>query len=317
MLRVRTVNDVDEFVGAPGDPEGYAETVTSLWDSGESGPQRCFVLEDGPARVGRIGFRVAPTVSDRALLGSLPPEELFVYGLHLPWEDDYLGPGRRLFNEAIASLLDDVPEMLEVRINNDVHPDPEPRCRLLENCGLELFHEKHGFTWVDDGHPIDPGNRLAFRSVEESGVNVYRSVMAPCGEGTLDRNDRYYWEGCGPANWATQMTEYLSEDDASMWLIGYSHDEPIGYVAVVSEEDWGATIGHIGVIPEHRGQGYVNDLLAAGTASAQRSGIGTMLSDVDVLNLPMRNAMNKGGHVEDPQRWHVWVYRGDLATVTG
>lgn len=312
MLRARTVDDVDDFVGAPGDPAGYADTVTNLWESGESGPHRCFVLEDGPTRLGRIGFRVTPTVSDPAWLGSLPPEELSVFGLHLPWDEEYLKIGRSLFRSATTSLLGDVPEKLEVRIINDVHSHPEARCRLLEHCGMEVFQEKHGFTWVDGGRVIQPGARLEFQSIAESGVDVYRSVMAPCGEGTLDRNDRYYWEGCGPSNWAAQMTEYLDEDDASMWLIGYHGEVPIGYVAVVSEEDWGATIGHIGVIPEHRGHGYINDLLAAGTAAAQRSGISTMLSDVDVLNLPMRHAMNNGGHLEDPQRWHVWAYRGDL-----
>lgn len=313
MFRVRTVNDVNEFVGVPGDPEDYADSVSGLWDSGDSRPGWCFLLEDGPAKVGRIGFRVAPTVSDQSRLGSLPAEELFVYGLHLRWEDDYLEAGRRLIAEAVTAISGDVPQLLEVRINNSLHPSAEARVHLMNTLEMDLFQEKHGFFWTDDRRLVESGDRLECLSISDVGVEAYRAVMAPCGMGTLDRNDRYYWEGCGPDNWAAEMTECLVDEDAHMWLIGYHDDEPVGYVAVVSVEDWGSTIGHVGVVPQYRGRGYIHNLLTAGTASAQRSGITSMLSDVDVLNDPMLNAMQGAGHIRDPERWHLWVFRSNTS----
>jgi ribosomal protein S18 acetylase RimI-like enzyme len=311
MLRVRTVRNLDEFAGAPGDPDNYADTVGSLWESGESKPGWCFLLEDGGEQLGRIGFRVAPTTSDPRWLGSLPPEELFAFGLHLPWEGDYLGKGRRMLSESVSVIVGEVPDMLEVRINNEVHPHAPARCRLMETCGLGLVQEKQGFSWVDDGTPIKVGGRLQFRSIEDVGKDSYRSVMAPCGEGTLDRNDRYYWEGCGPHSWAEQMTAYFEEEDARMWLVAHRAGSAVGYVAVASDDDWGSTIVHIGVIPEQRGNGYIHDLIAAGTAAAQKAGIQMMLSDVDVLNQPMVNAMRRAGHRDDHRPWHIWVYRAD------
>jgi RimJ/RimL family protein N-acetyltransferase len=311
MLRVRTVNDVDEFVGVPGDPEGYTDTVNGLWTSGESQPDWCFLIEDGHTKVGRVGFRVSPTVSDPSWLGSLPAEELFVYGLHLPWEDDYLKPGRQLIGEATDTVSAELPEVMEVRINNSVHPFARERVHLMTHMGMDLFQEKDGFFWADDGQLVEPGDRIEFQSIAEVGIEAYRAVMAPCGKDTLDRNDSYYWTGCGPDNWASQMTEYLADEDTHMWLIGYRNDEPVGYVAVVSVDDWGSTIAHVGVVPQHRGHGYIHDLLAAGTAAAQGSGITTMLSDVDVLNDPMLTAMQRAGHIRDPERWHLWVFRSD------
>ena len=151
-----------------------------------------------------------------------------------------------------------------------------------------------------------------FRAVDDIGIDAYRAVMAPCGLGTLDRNDRYYWGGCGPDNWAAQMTALLDEPDAPMWLAGYLRGTPVGYVAVSSVDDWGSTIAHVGVAPEHRGDGYINELLTAGTFAARRSGITTMLSDVDVVNRPMLAAMRRAGHREDAERWHLWVYRADI-----
>jgi ribosomal protein S18 acetylase RimI-like enzyme len=133
--------------------------------------------------------------------------------------------------------------------------------------------------------------------------------MARCGEGTLDRNDHYYWTGCGPDNWAAQMMVYLQPSDARMWLMASHLGEPVGFVAVGSDDDWGSTIVHIGVDPRHRGHGYVNDLVLAGTAAAQSGGIHTMLSDVDVVNGPMMEAMRRNGHDDDPG-WHGWHLRG-------
>lgn len=46
MIRVRTVNNLDDFIGVPGDPDGYSDTVRDLWDTGKSKPEWCFLLED-------------------------------------------------------------------------------------------------------------------------------------------------------------------------------------------------------------------------------------------------------------------------------
>jgi RimJ/RimL family protein N-acetyltransferase len=107
------------------------------------------------------------------------------------------------------------------------------------------------------------------------------------------------------------MTAYFEEEDARMWLVAHRAGSAVGYVAVASDDDWGSTIVHIGVIPEQRGNGYIHDLIAAGTAAAQKAGIQMMLSDVDVLNQPMVNAMRRAGHRDDHRPWHIWVYRAD------
>lgn len=313
-LEAHPVRSVEEFAEVPGSDD-VAEATASLWESGASRPGWCFVVAHAGNPVGRVGFRVAPTTTDPRWLGTLPPEELFVFGLEVPWDGDYLGPGRALLADAAAQLRGDVPDLLEVRINNEWHPNAVARRRLLEACGMGLFHEKQGFGWVDDGAPLDTGDRLTFRSIDETGDDVYRAVMAPCGEGTLDRNDRYYWEGCGPENWAAQMTAFVDDDDRPMWLTGWEGADPVGYIAVSTVEEWGSTIAHVGVVPQHRGNGYIHDLLAAGALAARRSGISTGLSDVDVVNEPMMAAMRRAGHRDDLRPWHVWVYRAHLGSV--
>jgi ribosomal protein S18 acetylase RimI-like enzyme len=254
-------------------------------------------------------------MSDPTWLGTLPGYELSAFGLNLPWTDDFETPGRTVLAAAADALAGAVPGLLEIRINNEVHPHPEERCRFLAGLGFDLFIEKQGFTWSDDGSTVEVPPRITYRTNEDVGTDAYRMVMGQCGNGSLDRNDRYYWDGSGSENWARQMTEYVSEDDKTMWLIGYTNDEAVGYVAVGSDEEWGSTIIHIGVVPDHRGNGYIDDLIAAGTAAAQDRGIPSMLSDVDVLNTPMMTAMSRAGHSDDARPWHVWVYRTGFASL--
>jgi ribosomal protein S18 acetylase RimI-like enzyme len=260
--------------------------------------------------LGKVGLQVEPTTSDPTWLGTLPPAELFVIGFEF---GGYLDAGRLLLTEAVRALPDDVPSIVQMTTNSERHPDHKARLAVMEACGFELFSEKLGYSWVDEG-PIDVPGRLRFESISAIGLDAYRSVMAPCGEGTLDRNDRYYWGGCGPENWAAQMTAFFSEDDAGMWLVGFQGHVPIGFVAVGADEDWGSTIVHIGVVPGQRGHGYINDLVAAGTSAAQRNGIATMLSDVDVLNQPMMAALVRARHLPDRRPWHIWTHWGQVLT---
>ena len=58
------------------------------------------------------------------------------------------------------------------------------------------------------------------------------------------------------------------------------------------------TIFYVGVVPRRRGQGYIDDLLAAGTATLlkvrERNGK-PLIADTDVANEPMAAAFERAG----------------------
>ena len=90
----------------------------------------------------------------------------------------------------------------------------------------------------------------------------------------------------------------------------------MGFVAVSPfSEPETATIVHVGVLPEQRGNSYIDDLLAKGTSTAQHAGFTKILSDVDTLNFPMLAAMERGGYLSDARPWHVWTHHGDVAAI--
>lgn len=264
---------------------------------------------------GTVAFEVEPTCPPE-FLGDLPPEELYLTELSLPWDGDWRAAGRTLISEALRRL-GAVPDRLQVRTNPEWHAEYAQRVALFESLGMELFQEKIGVTWVDDGGPIDVPDRLSFVTIAESGSDRYRDVIAAVGEGTLDRNDRYYRSHMDPADWGAVYLTFMGEGEEPMWLLGtLPGGEAVGFVAVVDfDGEATATIGFIGVVPEHRGNGYVDDLLAAGTAAARRHGYTSIHSDVDTLNAPMLAAMERAGHHTGVRPWHIWHQIGSVEGV--
>jgi RimJ/RimL family protein N-acetyltransferase len=63
-----------------------------------------------------------------------------------------------------------------------------------------------------------------------------------------------------------------------------------------------AVINFIGVVPEHRGKGYVDDLLAEGTATLHAAGAERVRADTDTRNLPMAAAFGRAGYAEFAKR---------------
>ena len=179
-VRIRTAGDPADFSGAAGDPDDLGEQVAAMWVAGASRPEWCFVAEDqSGARVGRVGYRVEPTVTTPAWLGTLPPAELFPFGLWLPWEHGGgCDLGRVLFATTLGRLAPELPARLDARVNPEVHDHPRERVRLFDDIGMELFQEKQGFTWRNSGASIPSPGRLRFATALETGRDLYHDVMA-------------------------------------------------------------------------------------------------------------------------------------------
>jgi ribosomal protein S18 acetylase RimI-like enzyme len=271
-----------------------------------------FVLEDDGRELASVGFDVGPTCPPE-FLGDLPPEELYLTDLSLPWDGDWLGAGQELIPQALR-MLGEVPDRLQVRTNPEVHPNHAGRVELFDSLGMELFQEKEGFTWRDDGEAVRVPGRLTFHTVDEVGRDHFRDVLAGVGQATLDRNDFYYRSHMDPKDWGSVYMTFLDDSVAPMWLVGrLQNGQSVGFAAVSEfDEPDTATIAFIGVLPAHRGIGYINDLLAAGTAVAQQHGFTSILSDVDTLNQPVMAAMERAGHLAGVRRWHIWHQVGSV-----
>jgi RimJ/RimL family protein N-acetyltransferase len=121
-------------------------------------------------------------------------------------------------------------------------------------------------------------------------------------EGTLDREIREERERLGAHEAAREFFDDARrvEHDPSWWRLAYAPGEHLAGLVMPAEPPGFLTIFYVGVVPEMRGQGYVDDLLAAGTATLleiRRRGENEkpLRADTDVGNEPMAAAFERAG----------------------
>jgi GNAT superfamily N-acetyltransferase len=316
VVTVRSIapDELDAWLAIGADDPGndrLGARIEDAWSDGSGAPALTFVAENETgAGVARLAYVHGPVAS------ALPAvHEAVATGLWLPWADaDAWEIGRRLVADSLAVLPPAV-IALDAYANPEYMPGADVRRAAYEAAELPLFQEKEGFLWMPSSTPVpitEP--RLTLRSITDAGRDVYATTMSRCTVGTLDRQDRYYAALVGRDGWGPEMLNFLTDEDAPTWLLGYDRaGEIVGYMALGSfDEPTRGTIMHIGVVPEFRGRGYVSELLAACNAAAAQRGFDRVLSDVDVDNGPMRAAMERAGHLSAATPWHVHHYRREL-----
>lgn len=321
MITIRSIapDELDAWLTLSGTvppDDRLARRVRAAWQDATGGSTLTFVAERDGRPIGRLAYVNTPAAT--AIPGVL---EALILGLWLPWDaTDAVDIGRRLIVETLGALPDGV-LAIDGWANPEYMPGDDIRRAVFEAAGMPLFQEKEGFQWQagEPDQPLRRAPRLHFRSAEELGEEPFARVMARAVVGTLDRQDRYYRDLVGgPDAWGHEMLGYLG-GDASSWLLALEDDgTEVGYVLIGGFDEPGrGTIIHIGVVPEARGRGYIDELLQAGNAAARRRGFDRILSDVDVHNPPMLAAMERNGHSAAATTWHVWHHRLERKAANG
>jgi GNAT superfamily N-acetyltransferase len=197
-------------------------------------------------------------------------------------------------------------------VNGAVSPD-HAACRgVAEACGLVLFQEKEGFWWADTGQVLPEPAGLRLESMPRIGRAAFVTVIGRCLAQTLDRTDAVVFGRQGPEGWAGAFLDHRAAgDDAGSWLFAQTAGgDPVGFVGLAQRvgEPGVGTIVLVGVVPEHRGNGHVDQLLAAAYRAARARGFAAVLAHVDVDNHPMMAAMRRSGADPDAHPWHKWLY---------
>jgi RimJ/RimL family protein N-acetyltransferase len=302
-MRIRPVraDELDLFVGAAGTPDHRREVehyLESMFAAGSMRPEWCYVAEEGQGELlfGRVAFWTLP--------GMEVPFALVL--LNVPWDGDYMGVGTRLLGdvldkarglgaEKIEHVIDDPP------MRPQFQHHPEQRIKLLESVGFAFRRETGRFEWRGGEPPAVPG-RLSFRPLEEVGEDAFVEAMSIVSEGTLDREIQSERERLGAERAAREFFEDARrvEHEPSWWRLAYTTEEELVGLVMPAEPPGFLTIFYVGVVPGMRGQGYVDELLAAGTVTLlevrRRDGNEKPLrADTDVANAPMAAAFERAG----------------------
>lgn len=187
------------------------------------------------------------------------------------------------------------------RAQPDVVAALEPRLAAAAAAGLSSTIERLRYEWTPaDGLP-SRSTRLRFEPADdEAFLAVFHRVI----RGSLDDATAGSVARLGVEGAAKEQLEIYSSmpGDRSWWRLAYDDaGELIGF-AIPSANNGGPVVGYLGVVPEHRGHGYSDDLVAEithllaeeierGAAKSDRIG-----ADTDKTNLPMAAAFERAGY---------------------
>ena len=184
------------------------------------------------------------------------------------------------------------------RADNEVRTGIESRVRVLETTGARFFVERLRLEWRV-GTPVPPPTgRLRFRPVagEAELVELMERVLTE----TLDAHSRRDLRTMTPREtaqlqWDEEMSCY--DSPRSWWQVAElpGSGQPVGFV-VPARNHYAPIIAYIGVLPGHRGHGYVDELLAEGTRVLAEDGAELIRAATDVGNRPMAASFARTGY---------------------
>jgi RimJ/RimL family protein N-acetyltransferase len=117
-------------------------------------------------------------------------------------------------------------------------------------------------------------------------------------EGTLDFSTQQALLTMDPESQAREdVRDYRSmRGDRSWWRLAFDEQGELAGIALPSANDAGPVVGYLGVVPGHRGRGYVDDLLAEITRFHAGRGVQRITADTDMGNTPMARAFERAGY---------------------
>ena len=174
----------------------------------------------------------------------------------------------------------------------------DDRMGALERVGAKLFVERLRLEWRPGTPVAELSGRLTFRPVRDPGELI--ELMTLVLDGTLDahsRDDltRMTRRQAARERYHDEFESYASPHE--WWRIATLPDgEPVGFV-IPAHNGYHPVIAYLGVVPAHRGHGYIHDVLAVGTSLLAAQNVPRIRAATDVGNTPMAAAFARAGYV--------------------
>ncbi|MFF6784935.1 GNAT family N-acetyltransferase [Streptomyces sp. NPDC012510] len=305
LFRSLTASDLDRVLPLllPGSVGAWADadTFRNGLAKGEYRPEWTWVAEDGGEPHALALWWGAPHDTRPSVLNTLHVRE------SAGSEETRAALAAKLLttaHTAFAARGQDKPPEYHVLLPADWRDRPEAvadlawRQEASRRAGLIVPLERLRYEWTSENGMPAPSNRLRFRPEPDDEVftDLFRRVL----EGTLDVNSRTEAEMMGAdAQARADLAFYRDtmQGERSWWRIAETpRGEPVGF-ALPSRNTTSHVVGYLGVLPQHRGHGYVDDLLAEITRLlSEEAGADLIRADTDLPNRPMAAAFERIGY---------------------
>ena len=169
---------------------------------------------------------------------------------------------------------------------------------IVSGTGAHLLAERYRFEWRPGAPVPEAAGRLVFRPASSDREVVDLMTMAL--DGTLDAHGRRDLarrpaREAAARHYHDELGRYRSP--RRWWQIAeLPGGEPVGFV-FPARNDYGAIMAYLGVLPAHRGHGYIDEILAAGTRILAAQDVPRIRATTDLGNVPMAAAFARAGWV--------------------
>ncbi len=162
-------------------------------------------------------------------------------------------------------------------------------------AGLARVNERLQFQW-DADRPLPPApGSLVFAPAS---VDTFLRLFAAAAEGSLDVMTRRELDSVSPDELARAEVDYYRAcpGDRSWWHTAAAADGTVVGIAIPSATPTNRNVGYLAVLPEHRGRGYVDEILAFVTRFHAEQGASRITATTDAVNAPMAAAFRRAGY---------------------
>ncbi|MEV0798844.1 GNAT family N-acetyltransferase [Kribbella sp. NPDC050281] len=177
----------------------------------------------------------------------------------------------------------------------DVVAALEPRSRAVAAVGLTQITDRLRYEWKPEYGLPERSTRVRFEPADDE---AFVQVFARVSEGSLDAATAREIARLGVEGAARDdLAVYKSmPGERSWWRLAYDADGKLIGFAIPSANAGGPVVGYLGVVPEHRGHGYIDDLLAEITHLLAETGAEHIRADTDFGNVPMAKSFERLGY---------------------
>lgn len=291
--RRATPDDVDaliDFPDVPGIVSLPRDQVREDFDAGRMRPEWSWLLEEEGRLLGRAlwwGRGEVPSALDALDV--------------LPELDDPWSAAVDLLRAGLDSFGTISPPPYTVRLPGGWRDDPRAtraatwRREAAADVGLTNELERRQYAWTpENGVPVG-STRLSFRpGTDAEFVELFREAA----RGSLDVETRRALETMDELSQAEDDFEFYADapGERDWWRVAVGDDAaPVGFI-VPSATPYHRNVGYLGVLPDHRGRGLVDDLLGEVTRIHADSGADRITATTDMTNLPMAAAFDRASY---------------------
>jgi RimJ/RimL family protein N-acetyltransferase len=169
------------------------------------------------------------------------------------------------------------------------------RIEAGNRAGLTREIERLRYEWTPAAGTAEASGRLMFsEGTDEDFLDAFQRTYA----GSLDVHTQLELETADPAELADDDMQFYLDcpGERSWWRLARLPDGTLAGLAIPSATPYARNVGYVGVVPEERGRGLIDDLLAEITRFHAAAGADRITATTDINNRPMAAAFDRAGY---------------------